>query len=341
MRNKVFTFMPAALCLGVLSIFSQQSSSLWPEIKPYETGYLKVSGIHEIFYQLGGNPKGRPVMVLYGGPGGGRTPADFRYFNPAKFHIVLHDQRGCGLSKPLVELRENTTGNLVKDIEKLRSHLGLGKVILFGGSWGSTLALAYAETYPQNVSGMVLRGVFTATKGELDHYYHGGTAWFFPDAHEALLSCIGQPEKKNYASQLLERLRSGDPATRDRCARAWVKYEGKIAFLEMSDQTLDKVLQGMNLYTISLLENYYMANACFLKEGQLLNDAGKLFDIPITIINGRYDSICPPLTAYRLHKRLPKSKLVIVERAGHAAWEPGIEAELLKAMREFEQEQGS
>jgi len=336
MRNKTSAFILAALCFGVLPVFGQQDAGFWPETKPYRTGYLKVSGLHEIFYQLGGNPKGKPVMVLHGGPGGGCTPADFHYFNPDKFHVVLHDQRGCGLSKPTAELRENTTRNLVEDIEKLRVHLGLGKVILFGGSWGSTLALAYAETYPQNVSGMVLRGVFTATKDELDHYYHGGTSWFFPEAHEALLSGISRPENKNYAAQLLERLRSADPAIRDRYAMAWAKYEGKIAFLEMPDETLDKVLQGMNLYTFALLENYYMANACFLKEGQLLNDAGKLADIPVTIINGRYDVICPPLTAYRLHKRLPKSRLIIVERAGHATLEPGIAAELVKAMRTFE-----
>jgi proline iminopeptidase len=341
MRNRMFILLPAALCLGVLPIFSQQSSSLWPEIKPYKTGYLKVTGLHEIFYQLGGSPKGKPVMVLHGGPGGGCPTAYFRYFNPEKFHIILHDQRGCGQSKPLDELRENTTANLVEDIEKLRLHLGLGKVILFGGSWGSTLALAYAETYPQNVSGMVLRGVFTATKDEINHYYHGGTAWFFPEAHEALLSCIGQPEKKNYAAQLLKRLQSADPAARDQCAKAWAKYEGKIAFLEIADQTLDRVLQDMNVYTFSLLENYYMANACFLKEGQLLNDAGRLADIPVTIINGRYDAVCPPLTAYRLHRKLPKSKLVIVDRAGHSATEPGIEAELVKAMRAFEEGQGS
>jgi proline iminopeptidase len=338
MRKKAAVCVLTVLCANVLSIFGQQGASglLWPELKPYKTGYLKVSQLHEIFYQLGGSPKERPVMVLHGGPGGGCTPAYYRYFNPGKFHIVLHDQRGCGQSRPLSELRENTTQNLVEDIERLRIHLGLGKVILFGGSWGLTLALAYAETYPQNVSGMVLRGVFTATKDEFDHYYHGGTAWFFPEAYEALLGCISQPEKKNFAAQLLEKLKSDDAATRLSCARAWAKYEGKIAFMEISNQTLDRMLQAMDPTNFALLENHYMANACFLKEGELLDNTGKLADIPVTIINGRYDAICPPLTAYRLHKKLPKSKLVIVERAGHSATEPGIEAELIKAMRNFE-----
>ena len=337
MKRRSFVFLPLMLCLGGLSGFGQTGSNARPSDKPYKTGHLRVSDIHEIYYQLGGNPAGRPVMFLHGGPGGGCTAADFHYFNLEKFHVVLHDQRGCGLSRPQAELRENTTANLVEDIEKLRLSLGLGKVILFGGSWGSTLALAYAESYPQNVSGMVIRGVFTATKDELDHYYHGGTAWTFPEAYDALLSCVSEPDKKNYASQLLAKLQSDDPAVRDRCARVWAKYEGKIAFLEIPDETLDRVLRDMNVYTFALLENYYMANACFLEEGQLLRDAAKLADIPLTIINGRHDEICPPLTAYRLHKKLPQSKLVIVEKAGHVTMEPGIEAELIKAMRAFEQ----
>jgi proline iminopeptidase len=158
-----------------------EAGELWPVIQPYKTGFLQVSEIHRVFYQLGGNPNGKPVIVLHGGPGAGCTPAYFRYFNPEKYHIILHDQRGCGLSTPYGELKENTTQNLVEDIEKLRTHLKLGKVVLFGGSWGSTLALAYGETYPQNVSAMILRGIFLSTKEEIDHFYHGGTARFFPE----------------------------------------------------------------------------------------------------------------------------------------------------------------
>ncbi len=314
----------------------QPTSSLWPETTPYRTGYLRVSPVHEIYYQLGGNPKGQSVMVLHGGPGAGCTPADFRYFNPDRFHVVLHDQRGSGLSKPLGELRENTTPSLVEDVEKLRVHLGLGRVILFGGSWGSTLALAYAETYPQNVTGMVLRGVFTATREEIDYYYHGGTARFFPEAHAALLRCIDRPEQRNYASQLLEKLRSGDAAVRNRCALSWARYEAKIAFLEIDDRTLDLALEHLNPQVFALLENHYMANACFLSEGQLLENAAKIRHIKTIIVNGRYDTVCPPLAAYRLHQKLPRSTLVIVERAGHVASEPGIQAELVKAMKSFE-----
>lgn len=325
-----------AFVLAAAPAVAQPAPGLWPATSPYRTGYLRVSEVHEIYYQLGGNPRGRPVMVLHGGPGGSCTAADFRYFNPDRFHIVLHDQRGSGLSRPSADLRENTTPHLVEDVEKLRVHLGLDKVILFGGSWGSTLALAYAETYPEHVSGMVLRGVFTATRDEIDHYYHGGTAWYFPDAHEALLQCIDKPAQRPYAAQLLEKLRSADEATRNRCALAWARYEGKIAFLEIQDETLDQVLKGLDPRVFALLENHYMANSCFLQEGQLLENAPRIAHIPITIVNGRYDTVCPPQTAYRLHRRLPNSKLVIVERAGHVASEPGIRAALVSAMQAFE-----
>ncbi len=322
--------------LNVFCLAEHEEGALWPESQPYQTGYLKVSDIHEIFYQLGGNPKGQPVMVLHGGPGGGCSTQDFRFFNPEKFQVILHDQRGASRSKPYAELRQNSTWDLVKDIEKLRRHFNLGQVILFGGSWGSTLALAYAETYPQHVAGMVLRGVFAATREELDYYYNGGTAKFFPEIYEELCAVASGPAAESIASRLVKKLQSPDRAVRERTARAWARYEGKIAFLEMPDSRLDKALNRWSLYGFSLIENYYLAQRCFLKEGQLLDNADKLVGIPLVIVNGRYDVICPPITAYRLHKKLPGSKLVIVERAGHSASEPGITAELVKAMRDFE-----
>ncbi len=316
--------------------FGQEAGKLWPEIKPYQTGYLKVSPLHEIFYQMGGNPKGKPVMYLHGGPGGECSPNDFRYFNPHKFNVVLHDQRGSGRSKPYGEIKENTTRNLVEDIEKLRKHLRLGRVILFGGSWGTTLALAYAETYPQNVAGIVLRGVFTATRSEIDHYYHGGAAKFFPEVHRELAASLDHPERNDYPAQLLAKLMSADPAVRDRYARIWLKYEGGIALMKKSDEMIEAFLREYNPYAFALMENYYMANGCFLEEGQLLKNAARLADIPMVIINGRYDMICPPAAAYQLHRLLPMSTLIIVPDAGHAAFEPGTQAELVKAMRRFE-----
>jgi len=315
---------------------NQAADQLYPLIQPYQTGYLKVSDLHEIFYQLGGNLQGKPVMVLHGGPGAGCSPHDFRYFNPEKFHIILHDQRGSGQSRPYAELKENTTQNLVEDIEKLRIHLGLSRVILFGGSWGTTLALAYAEAYPQHVSGIILRGVFTAAKNEIDHFYHGATAYYFPENFEMLVKHIDHPEQKNYPVQLLAKIQGRDSVTSYEAAKAWARYEGKIAFLNMPDQRLENILTRWPFYAFSLIENYYMANGCFLEEGQLLNNTHKIKSIPTIIINGRYDVICPPITAYKLHQKLLQSKLWIIEAAGHSASEPGIEAALIRAAREFE-----
>ena len=312
------------------------AGELWPETQPYKTGYLKVSEIHEIYYQLGGNPEGKPVMALHGGPGAMCSPYYFRYFNPQKFHVILHDQRGAGKSKPYAELKENNTQNLVEDIERLRKHLKLGKVILFGGSWGSTLALAYAETYPENVSGMVLRGIFTAARDEIDHFYHGGTAVQFPLVYKRLVDVIPYPDKKNFPAQLLEKLTSPDPAVRDKYAKAWARYETKLAHLDMPDERVDQIINHWPVYAFALLENHYMANECFLEDRQLLNNAHKIKDIPIIMVNGRFDVICPPRNAYRLKEILPKAVVVIAEKAGHSASELPVQQELVKAVRTFE-----
>jgi proline iminopeptidase len=324
------------ICSSAMSAFGQAQDGLWPKSEPYRTGYLRVSPQHEIYYQLGGTPQGIPVMFLHGGPGAGCSASDFRYFDPEKFHVVLHDQRGCGLSRPYGELRENDTPHLVADIEKLRRHLGLGKVLLFGGSWGSTLALAYAETYPKNVAGMILRGVFTASREEIDHFYHGGAGKFFPEAYAALQKAVDRPQTLNYPQQLLAKLRSPDPAVQNKAAWAWTRYESKLAFLNLPDEAIEKWLVGFNPYAFALLENHYMANRCFLQEGQLLKNAGRIAGIPTVIVNGRYDVICPPHTAYRLHGKLAKSRLVIVDASGHSSSEPGIRAALLQAVRDFE-----
>jgi proline iminopeptidase len=334
-RKPVLHFLiPIVLLLLAAQGFT--STKLWPELKPYKTDYLKVSELHEIFYQLGGNPEGKPVMVIHGGPGGGCSPDMFRFFNPEKFHIVLHDQRGAGQSKPYAEIKENTTQHLVEDIEKLRKHLDLGKVILFGGSWGSTLSLAYAETYPQNVSGMILRGVFTGSKQEIEHFYHGATASYFPENYERLLQHIEDPEQKNYPAQLLKKIQSSDPEVRQKYALAWGKYEIKMAVLFIPDRAVDNIFKDWNPYDFALLENYYMANNCFLEDGELLNNTDRLKDIPTVIVNGRYDVICPPITAYKLHKKLTKSELIIVERAGHSASAEPLRSILVNAVRKFE-----
>lgn len=319
-----------------LLIGCQQGTQQPMEVKPYKTGFLKVSEIHKIYYQLGGNPTGTPVMYLHGGPGAGCSPRYFKYFNLDVFNVILHDQRGAGKSKPFADIRENTTQYLVEDIEKLRLHLNLDKVILIGGSWGSTLALAYAETYPDRVSGIVLRGVFTSTQAEIDHFYHGGVSKFFPEEFEKLSSNMEDPRTFNYPAQLLNAMQSSDSLTRAEYARLWAEYEGKIAFLHVEQETIDGWFKFWDPLAFSVIENYYMSHKCFLKEGQLLDNTDKIAHIPTVIVNGRYDVICPPITAYKLHNRLRRSKLVIVEKAGHSASEPGITQALKEAMKSFE-----
>ena len=311
--------------------------TLWPEIEPYQIGYLKVSDLHEIYYELCGNPKGKPVFVLHGGPGGSCSPYMRRFFNPQKYLIVLHDQRGAGKSKPYAETKENTTQLLVKDIEQLRNHLKLDKIILFGGSWGSTLALAYGEAFPQNVSAIVLRGVFAGTKSEIDHFYHGGVRTFFPDVYDKFIRSLENPDEQTIPSYILAKIQNADSTEKTKYSRIWAEYEIKISGLEIPDEELKQALKGFNPLAFGLLENYYMANNCFLEEGQLINNAFRLTNIPIIMVNGRYDMICPPVTAYELASRLPDAKLIIAERSGHWMGEKPIEKELLKAMIELEQ----
>ena len=311
-------------------------TKLWPPIEPFQSGYLKVSEIHEIYYELSGNSEGKPVFFLHGGPGGSSSPYMRRFCDPDKFLMVLSDQRGAGKSKPYGEIKENTTQNLVEDIERLRKHLKLEKIILFGGSWGTTLGIAYAEAYPENVSGMVLRGVFMATKEEIDHFYHGGVGRYFPEIYDALLSALPEPSRRPLPDYLFRLIKEGSQADKAKYSRAWAKYEGRISGLEVPDEVIKNWIENSNPYAFSLFENFYMANGCFLEEGQLFKDAEKISHIPTIIINGRYDVICPPVTAYRLHKLLPKSKLIIAEGAGHWMGEKPIESALIEAMREFE-----
>jgi proline iminopeptidase len=324
---------------------TSEDMNLWQEIEPFQSGYLKVSDIHEIYYELCGNPEGKPIFVIHGGPGTGCSPYMRRFFNPEKFLIVLHDQRGSGKSKPKAELRENTTQELVEDIEQLRKKLKIGKIILFGGSWGSTLSLAYAETYPENVNGMVLRGIFFASLEEFNHIWNG-IPKFFPEMADSLrnaltgYSSIAVANRFPIADRLLELLQSENNADRERFAKLYSRYEYKACGLNMKDEDLDEYYGTESnfddIYTNALIEIYYATNHCFLEEGQLLRDIERIQDIPTIIVNGRYDIVCPPYTAYRLHKKLPKSKLIITEESGHLLSEKPNERELLKAVHEFE-----
>ena len=293
---------------------------IFPPIEPFNTGFLKVSDFHEMYYEQSGNPKGKPVFVVHGGPGGGTKPVMRRFFNPKKFRIILFDQRGSGKSKPYAEVAENTSRLLVEDMEKLRNHLKLDKVFLFGGSWGSTLSLLYAETYPNNVSGMLLRGIWTGTKDEIDHFYHGGAGLYFPEAYQRLLKSLPDPLKRPLPDYLYKLIQDSNGSLRDKYVKEWARYEIKISGINISDEDVDQSVESENLLALSLIENYYMANSCFLEEGQLLENAELLEGIPCTIVNGRLDMCCPPLTAYKLHMVLPGSKLVLIEDGGHGGW---------------------
>lgn len=334
-----FVFFCLILIIGWSYFWGQNAkrTQLWPEIEPFQKDYLQVSELHKIYYEICGNPTGNPVFVLHGGPGGSCTPYYRRFFDPESFLIVLHDQRGAGKSKPQFEIKENTTQNLVADIEKLRLHLKLDKIILFGGSWGSTLALAYAETYPDNVNGMVLRGIFTATKREIAHFYSGGTENFFPETYEQLKKIYGEDPTPKI---IFESLQEGDRSNRMKYAEAWTGYEIKLSELSISDNQVSNLINTPGLkddvLSIALLENFYMTNGCFLEEGQLLRNTSKIEHIPTVLVNGRYDMICPPVNAYRLHKLLPKSRLEIVERAGHSMGEVYIQRALIQAVQQFE-----
>ena len=308
--------------------------NLWPEIEPFQTGYLKVTDIHEIYYELCGNPDGIPVFVIHGGPGAGCSPYMRRFFNPEKYLIVLHDQRGCWRSKPRLELRDNNIQALVKDIEQLRLYLELDKIVLFGGSWGSTVSLAYAEDYPANIEAMVLRGVFLATSEEFTDYYNL-IGKFFPEEYQNIMDLL--PDSiTEVTDPVLKKLYQSD----ERNLEVITRLESKAERLYITDKELDEYYSSTEemkkLYNSYGIFYHYMTNSCFLEDKQLLNNISKIQSIPTTIINGRHDLICPPKYAYLLHRNLPGSKLIITEKAGHVRSEGPTQTELLKAMKELE-----
>ncbi len=307
-------------------------SAFYPAIEPYESGLLRVSDVHEVYWEQSGNPKGKPVLFLHGGPGGGTDPKHRRFFDPDAYRIVLLDQRGCGKSLPHACLEGNGTWELVADIEALREHLDIDRWQVFGGSWGSTLAVAYAERHPDRVLELVLRGIFMFTDPEMDWFYGGGTKLLFPDAWEDFVAPIPEDERGNIIAAYYKRLVGDDAAERLRCAAAWSLYECRVATL-MPDPAIEQHCEDA-AFTLPFarIECHYFVNGGFLdSKTQLLDDTPKLADIPCTIVHGRYDVICPVRNAWDLHKLLPKSKLVIVPDAGHSAFEPGIVEALVAA----------
>jgi proline iminopeptidase len=310
--------------------------ALYPEIEPFDEGFLKVSDLHTVHYEQVGNPRGRKALFLHGGPGGGLDPDYRRYFDPARWHVVLFDQRGSGKSTPHAELRENTTWDLVADAERIRAHLGIDRWLLFGGSWGSTLALAYAETHPDRVTALVLRGIFLLRRKELLWFYQEGASWLFPDAWEGYLEPIPEAERGDLMSAYHRRLTSGDPEVRRRAARAWSTWEGTTSKLRVDPDYVARFAGDEFADAFARIEAHYFVNGAFLRsDTQLLDDVQRIAHLPGVIVQGRYDVVCPAASAWALHRRWPGSRLVLVPDAGHSIKEPGIVDALVQATDEL------
>lgn len=310
--------------------------TLFPEIEPYKSYHFRVSDIHELYVEECGNPKGQPVLFLHGGPGAGISPNHRRLFDPKHFRIILFDQRGAGKSKPHAELRDNTTWDLVADIEKIRKHVGVSKWMVFGGSWGSTLSLAYAETHPESVSHLVLRGIFLCRESEVKWFYQEGAHWIFPDAWKHYLEPIPEKERGDLVSAFYKRLTSSDEKTRLDAAKAWSGWEGATVHLIPDEATFLKFSSDHMAVSLARIECHYFINKCWWRtDNQLIEDVGRVRKIPSVIIHGRYDVVCPVKNAFDLHAVWPEAELRIVPDAGHAFDEPGILHELMTAVENF------
>ncbi|GGA18461.1 prolyl aminopeptidase [Neptunicoccus cionae] len=310
------------------------SRNLYPVIQPFNQLMLEVPGDHTIYVEECGNPNGIPVVVFHGGPGGGCSPGMRRFFHPEFYRIILFDQRGCGRSRPHASVENNTTWDLVADIELIRQKLGIENWIVFGGSWGATLALVYAQTHPDRVNHLVLRGVFTMTKAELDWFYGGGAAAFFPDEWEHFAGLLPREERDDVIGNYAKRLFSNNEDVQVRFARAWTEWESALAALEQSPNR--GVVPAAYALAFARIENHYFHNAGFLREnGQIFKDLHKIEHIPGSIVQGRYDMICPPQTAYRLRDNWPAARLFTVPDAGHSLSEPGITSALITIMDEL------
>lgn len=310
--------------------------TLYPEIEPYRTGRLNVSDVHEIYFEESGNPRGKPVVFFHGGPGGGTEPKHRRYFDPATYRIVLFDQRGCGRSTPFASLEDNTTWHLVDDIEKLRVHLGIERWQVFGGSWGSTLALAYAETHPSRVTELVLRGIFLLRKEEIRWFYQDGASFIFPDAWQDYEAHIPAEERGDLLRAYYKRLTSSDPAVQRAAAKVWSVWEGRTSCLIPNPDLIARTAGDEFALAFARIECHYFVNEGWLTNGkELLANVDKIRHIPTVVVQGRYDVVCPAKSAWDLHVAWPEADLHIIPDAGHAASEPGIIHELISATDRF------
>ena len=309
-------------------------SSLYPEIEPYNAGMLDLDGRHRMYFEESGNPKGAPVLFLHGGPGAGAAAAHRRFFDPAHYRIVIFDQRGASRSTPLGEITDNTTPLLVADIEKLREHLGINSWVVFGGSWGSTLALAYGEFHPERCTGLILRGIFLCRKSEIDWFLYE-LRNLFPEAWRAFSDPIPAAERGDLLSAYYSRLTNPDPAVHMPAARTWGTYEGSCSTLMPSPETVAYFAGDVVSLGLARIEAHYFKHDIFLPENYLLANVDRIRNIPGVIVQGRYDAVCPIVSADDLHRAWPEAEYHIISDAGHSAWEPGICAALVRACEKF------
>ena len=315
---------------------TSQRRTLYPRIEPYRSGWLDVGDGHSLYWELSGNPEGKPAVFLHGGPGAGCSPDHRRLFDPALYSVLLFDQRGCGRSKPHASLETNTTWHLVADIERLREMAGVEQWLVFGGSWGSTLALAYAEAHPERATGLILRGVFTFEQYELDWLYRpGGASQVYPDKWEAFLAPIPEEERDDLVAAYAKRLDDPDAQVRLAAAKAWSQWEAEVVTLLPNPGLVAASVEDGHAVAIARIENHYMANRGWLEDGQLLRDAAKIRHIPGIVVQGRHDTCTPPVAAWNLHCAWPEADLRIVPDGGHSFAEPGILDGLVRATDEM------
>jgi len=310
---------------------SLRTGSLFPESEPYANGGLAVDARHTLYWETCGNPSGAPLLFLHGGPGGGCLPHHRRFFDPAFWRIVLFDQRGAGRSVPLADITDNSTPHLVADIERLRRHVGVERWVVFGGSWGSTLALAYAEAHPERCLGLVLRGIFLARPFELDWFLRG-MGQIFPEAWRAFAGFLPTDERDDLLGNYYRRLTDPDPAVHHPAARAWDTYESACSTLLPPMDAMPRFETDTSALAIARIEAHYFVHRAFLEDNQLLRDIGRIRHLPCTIVQGRYDIVCPPVSADALARAWPGAELVVVPDAGHSVREPGVTRELVAAV---------
>lgn len=311
-------------------------NTLFPEITPFNSGMLKVSNLHTIYFEECGNPKGKPIIFLHGGPGGGCSSDHRRFYDPQFYRIILFDQRGCGKSTPFAELTENTTWDLVDDMEKLRTHLNIEKWVVFGGSWGSTLALAYGVTHPSKCLGFVLRGIFLCRPWEIKWFYQEGASLIFPDLWEKYWNQIPEAQRANMVQAYYSQLTGSDENLKLKAAQIWSTWEASTSKLIFDNQFVDEYEDPEKALPFARIEcHYFINNAFFKTDNYLLENINKINHLPCVIVHGRYDVVCPAKNAWELHKAWPNSKLHLIADSGHSVLEKGITDKVIQATEDF------